>query len=49
MAGDPLSLPAEYQDLVMKINAHQEEEVVNITEDTENKGKDWARNPIFYV
>merc|ERR1711874_122456 len=38
MAGDPLSLPVEYQDLVMKINSDHEEEVVKITEDTETKG-----------
>ena len=38
MAGDPLSLPPEYQDLVMKINSDHDQEVVNITEENENKG-----------
>ena len=38
MAGDPLSLPPEYQDLVIKINSDPDQEVVNITEETENKG-----------
>ena len=48
MAGDPLSLPVEYQDLVMKINSDHEEEVVKITEDTETKG-DSGTNPIFDI
>ena len=38
MAGDPLSLPPEYQDLVMKINSDHDQEVGKITEETENKG-----------
>ena len=48
MAGDPLSLPVEYQDLVMKINSDHEEEVVKITEDTETKG-DSGTNPIIEI
>ena len=38
MAGDPLSLPPEYQDLVMKINSDHDQEVGKITEETQNKG-----------
>ena len=38
MAGDPLSLPAEYQDLVVKINSYQDQEDQEITEDTEGSG-----------
>ena len=50
MVGDPLSLPVEYQDLVIKMNSHHEVEVGNITEDMGNEG-DSGRYPmyVFYI
>ena len=48
MAGDPLSLPVEYQDLVIKMNSHQEVEVANITEDRGNEGNN-GRYPMFSI
>ena len=48
MAGDPLSLPVEYQDLVIKMNSHQEVEVGDITEDRGNEG-DTGRYSMFSI
>ena len=47
-AGDPLSLPVEYQDLLIKMNSHHEVEVGDITEDTGNEG-DTGRYPMFSI